>query len=1752
MINTTAPHQFGFRRFLSLINLAAVSAVMLAASGCHKDSFDLDESTRPTATPDDGPTTSDPTTNSLELTVETTFDRFDFDATRAGFVRADLGEDADAMRAGGNDDSGEPSRATLPITGFQYNSRDGNTRVLVEILDYAHLGIQINGNIDDADFVFAHLNENVVMPPTPSSTIAGAAADTMVRAIAFNGINPPTFPTATYALEGEMTYNGNRFYPDGALMADFANDRIGGEISLDGAEAADDFGGITFADGTTPITNSDNLTLGFGDVSDAANSGDILNDDLGFSGALNIITAEGFFSSLSGRPTGTYSGRFNDDTDSYVGGNEATAAPREVSGIFGGITDANNNELKGGFLGQCSADCRLPVIRVMSSTPTAQERDGRIVLMITSDLPAPATGLAVDINIGGALDGEFTANMEADCTNFPRCTVTILSGMQMVELTLTPLSDFSTEHLSTDPGERWTATLVDLGNYAVDPDPTNNNVAFTITDLIAAIGIMTSDTPIEGGAAVTLTITSSETVPAALTGGLSVTINIVGADNADFNNAVCTNLVCIVTIPAGSNSVSLILSPLSDFSTEPGEMWTATLVDDDDNDYNLDAGNNNVGFDITDLIAAVGIMTSDTPIEGGAAVTLTITSSETVPATLIGGLSVTIDITGADAADFNNAVCTNLVCIVTIPAGSNSVSLILSPLSDFSTETGERWTATLEDGDDYNPAAGGDDNVDFAITDLIAVVDIMTSDTTAIENGAVTLTITSDLAAPAGGLSVTIDISGNGLMTGEFTTNADCTGLQCVVIIPVGGMTVSLILSPLSDFSTEPGERWTATLVDTGAYNPAAGGDDNVAFDITDLIAAVGIMTSDTPIEGGAAVTLTITSDLAAPANGISVTVNIGGANANEFTANAEAVCTGLECVVIIPAGGMTVSLILSPLSDFSTEPGERWTATLVDTGAYDPAAGNENAGFAITDLIAAVGIITSDTARMEGGVAVTLTITSDLAAPAGGLNVTVDISGADGMDFTSADCTNPPRCVVRIPAGMRSVELIITPLTSDAVENIERWTAMIVPADTVFSVDSNADDVDFSITDPTFPTAMNGRTLNELEPLDDTPTVLDVDEIRDGGDANGSRAAIPITGLRYDDPNGPQIYVQRLTYAHLGIWTDGQEPTVITSPTATASDFDNDFRYAFLGDNAIAGSDFPNGGQANYEVEGDATYRGVNFFLEGNFVATFTGSGGGTFISNIGTDGVDPLDDFGSATAMVPDGMGGVRPVTAADRFRIFTNGGINNNGFSGTPIIDVAAGFFSDFLDDMGNQVITSASFSGRFYDDPTTYDRLVSDPDEVAGAGVIVNSIDGTGDLHFGFLGRCNTNCDTPNIIGLSSTDSRAQEGGQINLVIMSDTVAPMGGFLVMFEISGADLTEFTLPEADCVTNFPVCTVTILETTDSVDLVLSPTDDTTVETTENWMVTLMDGTNFIRDPANNAVAFDITDPVPLPAVSPDRTLADLNLYATPVVLASTAIRAGSESSTGTITGFRYNDPAGMPQIYVQRLQGFAHLGIWVGGEEPTVSGFDHNFLYASLADNAVAPTSPTPGAGIAVYFLEGDATYKGVNFFPDGSVRFNFGTVADGIGTPGMSYDGSITANGGTDENHFGADDARVPDGSTLGRFVNATDVLTINLVGSITADGFVGTRPDSGGTQISTTTIGTASGFFADLGNPPDITSASFSGRFYDSTGYSATSGNDPRELAGAGVIEDGGGTNNLHFGIIGSCGQACGPGTNNIP
>ena len=1160
-------------------------------------------------------------------------------------------------------------------------------------------------------------------------------------------------------------------------------------------------------------------------------------------------------------------------------------------------------------------------------------------------------------------------------------------------------------------------------------------------------------------------------------------------------------ITAVMLAASGCHKDSLSL----DEATRP----TPTTISDDGRELPSSTGTPNIGISSS----------ADTVQEDGGQIVVRVTSDTDAPE---GGLAVRVRIGVADAGEFTaNAPCTaDLVCTVTILEGNRVGDLVLTPIFDTAAET-ESWTATLDDGgDDYNFPADND-NAAFTIVDTVAAIGLATTMASATEGGPIILMVTSNVEAPANGISVTIDISGADAAEFNADAAAVCTNLVCVVTIPAGGRSVDLVLTPLSDFSTEPGERWTATLIDGSDYNLDA--NDNADFAIVDLIAVVGIDTGDTPAEGGAAVALTITSTLPAPAGGLTVTVDIIGANADDFDTNA-AGCTDSprpRCIVTILEGEMTVSLVLSPLSDFATEPGESWTAFLIDSDTYDPDTGNADTTFDITDLIAVVGIDTDDT-PMEGG-AVTLTISSDLAAPDGGLNVIINIAGADADEFTSGDC-NGLVCEVVINPTETTAILIITPLDDAAVEGgAENWVVRIAPDPNIFMIDPNADLAVLAVANmlPPVTEALRIVDLNAYTP----PTPLSADAMRAGGnDDSGepSRATLPITGFQYNDPFGnPRVLVERLDYAHLGIGINGNID-------------DADFVFATLDENVVTPSILPT---ATYALEGEMTYNGNRFYPDGELVADFANARIGGEISLDGSEADDDFGDttFADGTTPITNGDNlilGLGDVSDATDFGVISSDASGFTGlFSGALDIITAEGFF------LSLDGISTGTYSGRFNDDTASYIGAAA-PQEVSGIFGGITDANGNA-LNGGFLGQCSASCDPPPIIGISSDLDRILEDEQIMLMITSDVPAPTA-LAVMIEISGADPGDFTAnAEADCSTNFPICTVTIPAGMDSVNLILTPTIDTVVENIETWTATVIGGSNYGLNLAMLADDFQISDIVlTLPAVSPDRTLDELNRYdTTPTPLVANVFRAGGDDTTnvGAITGLQYNNPAGMPEIYVQLID-YAHLGIWVNQQVPTVNEFDHVFDYTYLADNAV---SEVPDTGIGLYIFEGDATYKGVNFFPDGSVRFNFGTVPDNQGTEPMSYDGSIGVSGSQSPDDFGQAGAEVSSGNVVG----AGDVLTIDLVGTIAADGtFFGTRPDGMGGQMSTTTITAATGFFSDL---TSITSASFSGRFYDSSTYNrATS--DPDELAGAGVIVDStDGTGDLHFGVLGGCFQLCG-------
>ena len=249
-----------------------------------------------------------------------------------------------------------------------------------EQLEFAALGVWVTGNVADANFRYANLAENVVTPP-PTTT------------------DPARAISAIYFLEGDFTYGGARFYPNGRLGANFDAGRAHIHWENWGFVAVDEFGGYESdevgepkamvpdlndvdSDGDVaemrPVDYPDRFVLYIRHVrieSDGFASdenteflffGDGVFEDLRGDSELTAEEyarqiAEGrepYLPPLGDRPeiSGTFHDGANYDPNAFapstVDGYYSEYAPAELSGVFRYQANPNAHELKGGFLGK--------------------------------------------------------------------------------------------------------------------------------------------------------------------------------------------------------------------------------------------------------------------------------------------------------------------------------------------------------------------------------------------------------------------------------------------------------------------------------------------------------------------------------------------------------------------------------------------------------------------------------------------------------------------------------------------------------------------------------------------------------------------------------------------------------------------------------------------------------------------------------------------------------------------------------------------------------------------------------------------------------------------------------------------------------------------------------------------------------------------------------------------------------------------------------------------------------------------------------------------------------------------------------------------------------------------------------------------------------------------------------------------------------------------------------------------------------
>jgi sugar lactone lactonase YvrE len=199
----------------------------------------------------------------------------------------------------------------------------------------------------------------------------------------------------------------------------------------------------------------------------------------------------------------------------------------------------------------------------------------------------------------------------------------------------------------------------------------------------------------------TFTLSQTGTVDA-------LVVNYTIAGSAE-NGIDYAPIVASVTIPAGSNSATITIIPIDDELVEGSENVVLTLVASDD--YEVGPNNTAEVVIVSDDVPVVNIEATDgSAAEAGLdSGTFTLSQTGTVDA-------LVVNYTIAGSAE-NGVDYAPIAASVTIPAGSNSAIITITPIDDELVEGSENVVLTLVESSGYEIGSGNNATVTIADND---------------------------------------------------------------------------------------------------------------------------------------------------------------------------------------------------------------------------------------------------------------------------------------------------------------------------------------------------------------------------------------------------------------------------------------------------------------------------------------------------------------------------------------------------------------------------------------------------------------------------------------------------------------------------------------------------------------------------------------------------------------------------------------------------------------------------------------------------------------------------------------------------------------------------------------------------------------------------------------------------------------------------------------------------------------------------
>jgi hypothetical protein len=480
------------------------------------------------------------------------------------------------------------------------------------------------------------------------------------------------------------------------------------------------------------------------------------------------------------------------------------------------------------------------------------------------------------------------------------------------------------------------------------------------------------------------------------------------------------------TIPAGSASATVRVTPLDDLLFESPETVVLTLAADPS--YTVAPPSTATVTILDDELPVVTITTADPASEAGPDPG-TFTVSRTGPTT--NPLTVHYTVTGSAT---NGTDYQTVGTSVTVSAGSATATVPITPIDDGLVEGAENVVIAIEPNPAYVVGVPAIAGLNIADDDL-SVVTVVADDSEATEAGPTTgrfvFARTGDTT-----LALQVWVSGGGTAISGLDYSS-AVGANFIVTIPAGATTTTLTITPLPDNLSEGPETVVVTIAPNLDY--VVGSPDTATVTIADdpvtvILTATDAGASEAGADPGV---FTVTRNGGDPSTALAVFYTRAGTatNASDFSFIGNS--------VTIPANQSSGTLTITPLPDNVVEGAETVIVTIAPHTSY--LVGTPDSATVTIDDDPAVVIVTAPDpdASETGPDPGTFTYTRSGGNLGAALTVLASRTGtaSNGLDYVSF---SP---VVTIPSNQASVSVTVTPIDDTQVETEEAVVITLAPS---------------------------------------------------------------------------------------------------------------------------------------------------------------------------------------------------------------------------------------------------------------------------------------------------------------------------------------------------------------------------------------------------------------------------------------------------------------------------------------------------------------------------------------------------------------------------------------------------------------------------------------------------------------------------------------------------------------------------------